>query len=576
MATNNVSATTVFELQIGASDSNGGGFDPSSAGMLTDLAATVANTSAPVVTSASYNFVAGDVGNWLFIQSGTNWTAGWYQIASVAANAATLTAGIGTALSSKYVANTVAGCATVASPTGGVGTIDYSQNVAANITTGAVLSTSGVSTTLTATGSPFKPVHVGNSIYISAGTNFTVGYYTIVTYTDANNVVLNVAPTTGVGASGVGAIGGALLTIGRLGYAAVAGNQYWIKYNATAFISTNSTNNVSLGRWTPAAGTSLNLPSRIRGYDALRGDEPTLARRPVLQWGVNAADLILININQFNIVENIIFDANGDSFTGTRCIANTGNAPIVVRRCKFMDGSSANGLVTFGQTTSAYHLIIDCEVTGATATVTTGAVAISSASAPVFFIGCTIHDNLSHGVYLNNASVFAHFINCIFATNKSTTTKDHIFFNLLAKIFCLNCTFYNSGSHAIDAQSTVSQIDLINCYFDTAGGYGLNVGAANGMIRITNSAFFASSLTSGAYTVANVSPLNVIGEITITATAFNNAAGNDFSISRVTAAGAALRGTGVPTSFPGLSTPNYLEVGGAQNQDLGPVFQHME
>jgi hypothetical protein len=42
------------------------------------------------VTSASYNFVAADVGGWLDIAAGGAWTAGRYSIVSVAANAATL------------------------------------------------------------------------------------------------------------------------------------------------------------------------------------------------------------------------------------------------------------------------------------------------------------------------------------------------------------------------------------------------------------------------------------------------------------------------------------------------------
>lgn len=69
----------------------------------TDLAATVATSAAPVVTSASHNFVANDVGAVLNVTAGTNWTAGAYTIVSVNANAATLDRA----------------CASVASPTSG-------------------------------------------------------------------------------------------------------------------------------------------------------------------------------------------------------------------------------------------------------------------------------------------------------------------------------------------------------------------------------------------------------------------------------------------------------------------------
>ena len=47
-----------------AFDDNGGGFDYANAFALTDLAATSATGNAAVLSSASYNFVAGDVSAW--------------------------------------------------------------------------------------------------------------------------------------------------------------------------------------------------------------------------------------------------------------------------------------------------------------------------------------------------------------------------------------------------------------------------------------------------------------------------------------------------------------------------------
>ena len=73
-----LSGYLIWEIRPGSgSDNNGGGFDPSqTAGMLTDGAATSATGTAPVFTSASYNFVGGDVGAWVYIASGTNWIPG--------------------------------------------------------------------------------------------------------------------------------------------------------------------------------------------------------------------------------------------------------------------------------------------------------------------------------------------------------------------------------------------------------------------------------------------------------------------------------------------------------------------
>jgi hypothetical protein len=105
------------------------------AGFPTDGAATLATSSAPVFTSASYTFVAGDVGAFIYIKSGTNWTAGWYPIASVSGGAATLTASIGAAvLDTNKGLNTAAGCATTASPTAATWGIDYSQSATSRLT----------------------------------------------------------------------------------------------------------------------------------------------------------------------------------------------------------------------------------------------------------------------------------------------------------------------------------------------------------------------------------------------------------------------------------------------------------
>lgn len=108
-----LSGSVVWEVDRGyasASDNNGGGFDPSvttpgtdytygagqtritwlaAGGTYTnDLAAT--NVANSVLTSASRNFVAADVGNVIHITAGTKFVAGWYTIISVATNAATL------------------------------------------------------------------------------------------------------------------------------------------------------------------------------------------------------------------------------------------------------------------------------------------------------------------------------------------------------------------------------------------------------------------------------------------------------------------------------------------------------
>lgn len=106
-----ISANTVFEVRpTNGVDTNGGGFVTGASGTDfsqqnaaqfsgTDLASTSGTTNPCIVTSATHNFVATDVGNIIQVSAGTNWTTGFYQIVSVGSNAATFDRACGTAAS---------------------------------------------------------------------------------------------------------------------------------------------------------------------------------------------------------------------------------------------------------------------------------------------------------------------------------------------------------------------------------------------------------------------------------------------------------------------------------------------
>jgi len=99
-----LSVLTAWDVRPGVgSDSNGGGFHTGASG--TDFSqqnaaqytfSDLASVSALVVSSASHNFVAADVGNIMQITAGTGFTTGWYEIVSVGANQATLDRSPGT------------------------------------------------------------------------------------------------------------------------------------------------------------------------------------------------------------------------------------------------------------------------------------------------------------------------------------------------------------------------------------------------------------------------------------------------------------------------------------------------
>lgn len=181
-------------LSLGVS--NGGSFYTNASVVFpTDGAATVATSSAPIFTSASYNFVAADVGAYVYIKSGVNWTAGRYLIASVAANAATLTGA----------------CASVASPTAATWGIDYSTLASGRISfTDLVIG--ATPTQCTSAANPVGKNFIGNVIAISDGIGFSV-QRVIVLSTSGTTATCDKTLGTASSTAGIGRLGGAAASV---------------------------------------------------------------------------------------------------------------------------------------------------------------------------------------------------------------------------------------------------------------------------------------------------------------------------------------------------------------------------
>lgn len=302
-------ATTVWDINGSATANtvNGGGFNPSNTNGLTDLAGASANTADPDVSSASYTFVAGDVGAWVYISAGTGWTPGYYQIDCVGtgcdpdltAGHARLKADVGEAnivdANAIWGTNASAGCATTASPTGGTFLIDYSRLTTAIVAADANLATDdGIPASggcvVTSSGHTFTANEVGNYIHVTAGTNWTPGWYEIASVSGgAATLTTGDCGTDGALSGGTWYLGGALTLsssstssgIGPDGFfeMVTGGNVVWIA-------GTNT-----LGSAVATASTSCDSTNAcwIWGYNTRRGDMPTGNARPLItspasQW----------------------------------------------------------------------------------------------------------------------------------------------------------------------------------------------------------------------------------------------------------------------------------------------------
>ncbi len=543
-----LSAGCHIEIRNGGSDTIcSGAFDPTqTAGMWTDGAATSANTASPVFTSASYNFVAGDVGAYLFIGAGTNWTKGWYRIASVNAGAATLTATASGYQPYSDGVNTSAGCASVASPTGATWAVDYSQQAAAEFS-GTDGTAAGAGSTLSSATIGFLKHMVGNAVRITAGTNATTGHH-VITSVAAGVATFNNAVTTGATADTTIYLGGALASPGYSGGLNIAGNTIWLQYNATPFTITSTTANVTNGRPTFTAGT-VAAQCIFQGYETVRGNIPV--NRPEIKWGVNAASNYAVTGAAYFHHRHYIINGNRANFTNVQGLNTNGQSTVF--NVKVM--SCTGVCIAFSGTVT----VIGYEQTDCTA-------AAAHSANHIRWFDCYFHDNTTDAVLLNsNGSGM--FSNCVFDTNAGhgisfTTTGQFINID--------GCVFYNHTGTKSGISMTIapSQMFISNCIFVSNSAYGVSAGATNYRgAFLKNCAFFNN--TSGA--TNNILAAQQEGQITLTADPFVDAANGDFRLNMNAGGGALLRGAGYPQTFPGLTWANRRDIGAHQHSGRSPA-----
>lgn len=423
-----LSGSSIIEIQSGATagNVNGGGFNPTNANMLTDLATTTGTSATPSVTSATYAFVAGDVNNWVYIKSGTNWTAGWYKISSVAGGAATLAAGVGAAIqtdttkgwpSPRYKANTVQGVATQDTPGGNATfTIDYSQTTAAVIN-GITDGTTTASTTYTSATAGFTPVMVGNFLHQTAGTGATVGWYEVVSYTNATTIVLDRA--SGTTSNGTFYIGGAMSMASTLDddlfeiavNSSTASMRFFIKNGSYDWGET-----VSIG----ASGNNT-WPITVEGYNAIRGDSPAGSSRPTITdaaaWTLGTS-WALSNLIITNTAASNTLIAGGENFFENIKVTNTA------------------GSATALNMTPAGGICIRCELI---ATRGNGALLLTG---PNVILGSYIHDSNIGVGWSGSSSAGFTIANSVIADNVTaavSTTGGSI-----NDLFIVNSTLYGA------------------------------------------------------------------------------------------------------------------------------------
>lgn len=531
-------STTIWECNTGANDTTcGGGFDPANPNMATDLAATSATGASPVVTSASYTFLARDVNMYVYIQAGTNWIPGWYKIASVSAGAATLDASVGAVvLAGNGALNTTAGCASTASPTGGTWSIDYSQKATSIFNYGDMVI--GVTTTTyTSVLNPVGPHLVGNTLSVLANTGWTVQRVQIVSVSSLTATCDKSLGTTG-SVNGTAGLGGALKSPALAAGVHVADNYIFIRNTGgasnTIYDMSNSANVAGGKLFDNSAGTGARGTWYV-GYETTRTLNNRDANRPILRANANSVVCMELDANQIQ-ARNIITDNNAAK-TGTTGFY-LGAGSVRLERCSALN-QTFRGIDVAGGT----GFLIDVSA-----------------------------DACANGVNLVNATMVGFSIkNCTGnALNMSAESK------------AFQGVISGAGGVGINITSARATVGSVTVYGCTGDNVAMNAGQQqNVLVNVISYASVARNFnlgTDGIYRLFNCAGgaggtadafnANMAeGFITLTADPFTNAAGGDFSLNNNAGGGALLRGLASMTAFYSYPTiVNALDVGGYQQQ----------
>lgn len=204
---------------------------------------------------------------------------------------------------------------------------------------------------------------VGNVARIVSGTNFTVGYYEIISVVVGVSITLDRTCTTGAGDAGVVNIGGAVPSIGTLGsntagLGAVAGNKIWVKADGAYSIGAVDTFSV--------VATATD-PLVIEGYNATRGDgyqgrntssDGKLVTTNFPNYQYQATYRLNYN-GSFGIIKCINFSVAGAGLTGAVVTVGVDD---ILTMCVASNPSTNTGAYGASLSTSARATILDCDI----------------------------------------------------------------------------------------------------------------------------------------------------------------------------------------------------------------------
>ena len=450
----------------------------------------------------------------------------------------------------------------------GSGGTDYSQQNSAEYSFTDLVSATGTTNpcTVTSVSHGFVSGDVGNIIQISAGTNWTTGFYEVVSVLTGTATLDRACASSASVTGGTWAEGGALGSLTELNTAmntTASIQQFgWVKADATYTISSGIVFNF----------TNVNVaPVFVAGYFTTRGD----LGQPTIQ--ATTTSFIMVSIQNNNNLraftfENFIMDCNSEAGVVGFQISAFSNRGQNLGVINF----NAADAFDLNESGSQGVVCMFCTATGGTNFSSNYGFTMTGSLLGSMCIYCQVTSSNASGFQLGGGTC----LQCVAANLTGASANGFAMpGNSGGPVTCNGCTAYKVGGDGFNFSASpvaIYPITIINSASISNGGWGFN--NSSGMTIAKGAEFFdyiatynnvsgaATGITLGGHSVA------------LSGDPYVNGTSNNFALNNVAGAGAAMKAAGYPgtlgsggTGFAAIGTLQPTTTPGAGQVGYGII-----
>lgn len=391
------------------------------------------------------------------------------------------------------------------------------------------------STTFSSALTPFTSAHVGNGIQISSGTGFTTGFV-IITAVNAGVATFSSAMATAGNSGGHAKVGGTLNTLSIcLSYATynpqpvnANGNIIYLKgtLTVTATLNTNTT-----------------VTFELRGYTTTHGD----GGQATWTTTTNSTNLFLwLNGGGAFTFRNIIFSNTATTRSTCFSTSSSGQGLLAFVNCNF---SGFTNLIGGSGTGTPINCLMchNCQFSAFTSDIFT------AYCGTLMLYGCLLTGGSGWGINqpAGNTILSIHLRNTVIynCTSGGIKISDANTWSQVTALHIINCVIEDCGSDGIHlgggGTANPTYLYLLNTIIENNSGYGVNARNLASYYFGGYNAYYNN--TNGAYNTTYYPGFST--DITLTATAINNASGGDFTLNNTSGGGAACKAVGFESTL---------------------------